>query len=241
MPDFVPRYRLVLDFALEREGKIPLAPEQCHYLYKVLRLKDGEHFIALDGKGKSWQSRLSDKQAYLLATLNESTELPAFVTLGIALPKGNGFDDLVRACTELGVNRIIPLITARTLNQAGSNKLERWRKIATEAIEQSQRQVIPIIELPTPLSEALTNPEHLDTSRYICVTRRSGNHLLEELSKQVHKNITLAIGPEGGWTESEIEMALGSGYQPVSLGKTILRTITAPIVAMSIISAHLSR
>ncbi|MBR8832240.1 MAG: Ribosomal RNA small subunit methyltransferase E [Chroococcopsis gigantea SAG 12.99] len=233
-------YRLVLDFDQAIEQKIPLTSEQCHYLQRVLRLKDGDRFIALDGRGQCWETRISDRYAHLLTPLEEFRELPVYINLQIALPKGNGFDDLVRACTELGVSRITPLITQRTLNHPGSNKVERWRKIATEAVEQSERQIIPIIEQPVLFSSVLTNLKDLETDRYICVTRRSGEHLLHKLHKGIGKTVIVAIGPEGGWTENELEMAFSCHYQPVSLGKTILRTITAPVVVMSIISAYLN-
>jgi 16S rRNA (uracil1498-N3)-methyltransferase len=154
----------------------------------------------------------------------------------VAIPK-NGFDDIVRAATELGVYRIIPLLTERGLVNPSPQKIDRWRKIAREAVEQSERQIIPIIEEPQPFLAILKRGANPGTTCYIGVTRRTVDRLLSQL--QTSTEITIAIGPEGGWTETEIEQAIAADFLPVSLGKRILRTITAPLVALAIINAYL--
>ena len=156
----------------------------------------------------------------------------------MALPKGNGFDDVVRACTELGVANIVPVLSDRTLLNPSPQKLERWRRIAIEATEQSERTIIPTILEPTSFKAALSL--FTTEQKYICEGRGNNPHLLSYLqhqSKITNNQIIIAIGPEGGWTETELELAIASGYQPVSLGKRILRAITAPTVALSLISA----
>lgn len=232
-------YRLTIEPTQHQDDRIVLTPQQQHYLKRVLRLKDNDRFIAMDGRGQSWMARLEGSIARFLELIEESTELPVSVSLMIALPKGNGFDDIVRGCTELGVTKLIPIITQRTLSDPSPQKLERWRKIATEAAEQSERQYIPILEKPLSLTEALTKVDDLETTCYICVTRREVNHLLQVLQTPRLKNILIAIGPEGGWTTEEIDLALSVGFVPVSLGSRILRTITAPLVALSIVAAVL--
>jgi 16S rRNA (uracil1498-N3)-methyltransferase len=154
----------------------------------------------------------------------------------VAIPK-NGFDDIVRAATELGVYRIIPLLTERSLVNPSPQKIDRWRKIVREAVEQSERQIIPIIEEPQPFLAILNRGVSPGTTCYIGVTRRTVASLLSQL--QTSTEITIAIGPEGGWTEAEIEQAIAADFLPVSLGKRILRTITAPLVALAIINAYL--
>lgn len=164
----------------------------------------------------------------------------------MALPKGNAFDDVVRQVTELGASCIAPVISDRTLLNPSSQKLERWRRIAQEATEQSERQLVPTIQQPISFQEYLASLSTLDVSRslhYLCVTRRTAPHLLNCL-QNLHFpilpiSLTLAIGPEGGWTEAEVEQAIAAGYQPVSLGSRILRTVTAPVVALSLIAAVL--
>ena len=229
-------FRLLLDFNTLENGLIALTPEQSHYLKKVVRLKSHDHFIALNGQGQAWLAKIIDNSAYLLEAINETSELPVQVNLMVAIPK-NGFDDIVRAATELGVYRIIPLLTERGLVNPSPQKIDRWRKIAREAVEQSERQIIPIIEEPQPFLAILNRGANPGTTCYIGVTRRTVAPLLSQL--QTSTEITMAIGPEGGWTEAEIEQAIAADFLPVSLGKRILRTITAPLVALAIINAYL--
>ncbi|MFN7254517.1 MAG: 16S rRNA (uracil(1498)-N(3))-methyltransferase [Microcystis sp.] len=229
-------YRLLLDFNTLENGLIVLTPEQSHYLKKVVRLKSHDHFIALNGQGQAWLAEIIDNSAHLLEAINETSELPVQVNLMVAIPK-NGFDDIVRAATELGVYRIIPLLTERGLVNPSPQKIDRWRKIAREAVEQSERQIIPIIEEPQPFLAILKRGVSPGTTCYIGVTRRTVDRLLSQL--QTSTEITIAIGPEGGWTETEIEQAIAADFLPVSLGKRILRTITAPLVALAIINAYL--
>lgn len=98
-------------------GEISLTKEQQHYLARVLRLREGDRFIAMDGKGKWWLTQLLGEQGQVLEALVVETELPVSITLMVALPKGSGFDEVVRCCTELGVTTIAPVLSDRTLLQ----------------------------------------------------------------------------------------------------------------------------
>jgi 16S rRNA (uracil1498-N3)-methyltransferase len=222
---------------------IVLTPEQLHYLVRVLRSRDGDKFIAMDGMGKWWLAQLAGEQAQILQQLTVETELPVAVTLIVALPKGNGFDDVLRICTELGVATILPVLSDRTLLNPSPQKLERWQRIAQEAAEQCERAYVPTILEPVAFRTALPLIE--GKQKYICEGRNNYPHLLNCLRQALITNdqgqmtISIAIGPEGGWTETEIEQAINSGYQPVSLGKRILRAISAPIVALSILAGEL--
>lgn len=234
-------YRLVLDFHPLENDTIALTGEQQHYLKKVLRLKPNDRFIALDGKGQSRLAEILDNRARLLEPIAESNELPVAVTLMVAIPK-NGFEDIVRGSTELGVTRIVPLLTRRGVVTPSAGKLDRWRKIATEAVEQSERQIVPTIEEPRPFLEALEILEKRSkpqTNLYICVTRRKVDSLTGRLRDREPTEIAIAIGPEGGWTDEEIERAIAANFTAVSLGKRVFRTITAPLVALSQINAYL--
>lgn len=221
-----------------QQQQITLTPEQRHYLCRVLRLQDGDHFIAMDGMGKWWMAQLAGTQANILHTLSVETELTIEITLLVALPKGNAFDEIVRICTELGVSCIVPLVSDRTLLNPSPQKLERWRRIAKEAAEQSERAIVPVILEPIAFSCAITSTTA--THRYICEARGSYPHLkavLDKISPSPTFEIAIATGPEGGWTEKEIESAIAAGFQPVSLGRRILRAVTAPIVALSLITS----
>ncbi|MEA5533479.1 16S rRNA (uracil(1498)-N(3))-methyltransferase [Crocosphaera sp. XPORK-15E] len=234
-------YRIVITPTQDQGGVIHLNPEQRHYLKNVLRLKDKNNFIAIDGTGKTYLAKLIGDNAQIIENLKESTELPIPITLMISLPKGNGFDDIIRSCTELGVNTFIPVISQRTLLKPSSHKLERWRKIATEATEQSERQIVPQIFDPVSFSEVLINVDKTNSDCYICVTRRKAAHLLTYLSNSCTAPITIATGCEGGWTEQEVNEAIAAGFVPVSLGSRILRGITAPIVALSLVTSFVEK
>ncbi len=233
-----------------QQGQILLTQEQQHYLGRVLRLGAGDRFIAMDGLGKWWLAQLEGDQAQILEALVVQTELSASITLMVALPKGNGFDEVVRCCTELGVSVIAPVVSDRTLLNPSPQKLERWRRIAQEAAEQSERAFVPEILEPVAFGTSLSSVVHYSSSvnnqQYICVARGNSPHLRNCLhnkgystNDQGKRTIIIAIGPEGGWTPKEVECAVEAGFQPVSLGRRILRAVTAPIVALSIVAAEL--
>lgn len=231
-------YRLVIEQSQKKEDQISLSPEQKHYLQRVLRLKSGDRFIVMDGKGSSWLAELITTGGKIIEPVVCNTELPINVTLMVALPKGSGFEEIVRCGTELGVNQFMPVISERTLLKPQENKLQRWRKIAIEAAEQSERQFVPHICAPVAFNQAITEIYNLTSYCYVAVTRSAVPSLWTKIENISHAHhILIATGPEGGWTDLEIEKAIANGFQPVSLGKRILRAVTAPIMAMSIIAA----
>ncbi len=128
----------------------------------------------------------------------------------------------------------MPVLSDRTLLHPSPQKLERWRRIATEAAEQSERAFVPTILEPVTFSSALIN--NGANHSYICEARGDYPHLNKAIKSDTSE-IIIATGPEGGWTAREIESAIAAGFQPVSLGRRILRAVTAPVVALSLISA----
>jgi 16S rRNA (uracil1498-N3)-methyltransferase len=234
--------RLVIASEQLQGRQVNLTHEQQHYLNRVLRLQAGDRFIAMNGKGQWWLAELElPPSARLLESLSISTELPIPVTLMVAPAKGSDFDQVVRCTTELGINYLVPLLSERTLLKPSAQKCLRWRRIATEAAEQSCRQVIPEILDPMSLSVALRwSQERFEAAtQYICVTDSTAPGLLGNLAPA--QGITLMTGPEGGWTAVEQAQAILAGYQPVSLGQRILRAATAPVTALSVIAAHLEQ
>jgi 16S rRNA (uracil1498-N3)-methyltransferase len=259
--------RLVVDPAQISGALLRLEAAQQHYLTRVLRLRAGDRFWALDGRGAVWEAVLqADLGLAELATVSPLSEgelrldlgLPV-VTLLAAVPK-QGFEEVIRQGTELGVRRIVPLLTARTVMQPGGAKLDRWQRIAQEAAEQCEQLQVPEVAAPLAWGQALETI--VAESRYIGVTHRAAPLLLHQLqaldpsvgasrgpspdlspdlspdpspSLLPSRSIAIAIGPEGGWTETEVEQAIAAGYLPVSLGPYILRAVTAPIVALSLI------
>lgn len=224
-----------------QDNQIVLTTEQHHYLTHVIRLRTDDEFEAIDGTGACYLAAITPTGAQIIRiAIPLSSELFQPIILICALPKGNNFDDLVRACTELGVTTILPAISDRTLLNPSPQKLQRWRKIAQEAAEQSERLTVPTIEEPQALKTifgGLINP----ACRYLCEARGEHPHLLTSLqsTELTGLPIIIAIGPEGGWTDGEIDLAIQHDFQLVSLGARILRTITAPIVALSIIAGSI--
>lgn len=232
--------RLIITAAQRFGQRIQLTESQQHYLYRVLRLRSGDRFIAMDGEGQWWLAVLQADNAIaeVLEAIPVETELPVAITLLMALPK-SGMDDVVRQATESGVQRIVPILSQRTVLNPSSQKLERWQRIAQEAAEQSERQFIPEILPPSSWADALQSWNHTLGPCYLCEARGNHPHLLTCLlfPQSTPTCLTLAIGPEGGWTDSEIAAAIAVGYQPVSLGTRILRAVTAPVVALSLLAA----
>ncbi|TAG97196.1 MAG: 16S rRNA (uracil(1498)-N(3))-methyltransferase [Oscillatoriales cyanobacterium] len=260
--------RLAVNPAQICDRTINLTPEQQHYLCRVLRLNQGDKFIAMDGRGHWWLAVLEAQETGLIASITEeitvNKELAVEVTLMAALPKGNGFDEVVRQATELGVASILPVTSDRTLLKPSGQKVDRWKRIAAEAAEQSERQFVPTILEPISFDFAVKDCGQ--KYRYICVARGDNRHLWDCLigleppqpplvsGEQEFDppfvgavppcpppggelSIVIAIGPEGGWTDAEVKRAIEFGFEPVSLGSRILRAVTAPIVALSLIGA----
>ncbi|TAE94509.1 MAG: 16S rRNA (uracil(1498)-N(3))-methyltransferase [Oscillatoriales cyanobacterium] len=289
--------RLAVTAAQICANKIDLTKEQQHYLNRVLRLQAGDRFIAMDGCGHWWSAILEVQETGLFASITEeiavNRELPVAVTLMAALPKGNAFDEVVRQATELGVANIVPVTSDRTLLKPSPQKVDRWRRIAAEAAEQSERQIVPAV--CEPVSFDLAVKDCRQKHRFICVARGDNRYLWdclsgleppqppllrggqepeeshglagleppfvgagtgapplqrgeqepEELSTVISRfdppqpplrrgeeeleSIAIAVGPEGGWTDGEVERAIEFGFEPVSLGRRILRAVTAPI------------
>jgi 16S rRNA (uracil1498-N3)-methyltransferase len=233
--------RLIVQPDQIQDNHLTLTADQQHYLYRVLRLAAADRFMALDGQGQQWVATLGENPGFAhLDPLAAVAPVLPTVTLAIALPKGSGFDDVVRQTTELGVATLQPLITQRTLHQPNPKKLERWQRIAAEATEQCERPNLPNLQPPATWADYLR--QNLPPQRWICLARGESHPLLTVAqASDPNLDTVIATGPEGGWTEAEITAALAAGFQPVSLGPTILRAVTAPMVALTLALAGLSR
>lgn len=242
--------RLAIDPQQLFPPNLKLTEEQQHYLQRVLRLKSGAEFLALPGDGSVWRCRLREGDvAEAIEQQLVTNELPIEVTLGLALPKGNAFDEVVRQVTELGVRHIVPLISERTLLKPSPNKVDRWQKIAIEAAEQSERGVIPTVHQPIEFRQYLLSlkadptPEPaIAIPKMMCWGRGDSPHLAAILpGLKAYSSLILLIGPEGGWSDREVEAAIAAEFQTVSLGKRILRAVTAPVAAMVIVGATMEQ
>ena len=229
--------RFVIESHQKQGESIQLTEAQTHYLRRVLRLSEGDRAIALTGTGMAWIVELTPDQAKIIAPIAMNTELTVNVTLLISLPK-QGFDEIVRCCTELGVTTMVPVLSERTVLNPSANKLTRWQRIAAEASEQSERAIVPKIQPPIAFTQALG--EYSGYQGYCCTARHDVPLFWDCFPSQLDTNqpLIIATGCEGGWTDLELLQAQQAQFQLVSFEKRILRAVTAPIAVMSLVAAY---
>ena len=219
--------------------QVIIADNQAKHL-SVLRVKTGESITVFDGLGYKYDCKILqiNKKNFIAEKLSKapySAESPLSITLAQGIAKGEKMDFIIQKATELGVSRIIPLITERS-QVRHTAKIERWRKIALSAAQQSCRGIVPEINEPVSL-EVFLEVRHIGIIFY---EDEPGKHLKQTLKEfKNSKEITLLIGPEGGFSKGEVSAAVEKGFLEASLGPRILRTETAAINAISIIQYEL--
>jgi 16S rRNA (uracil1498-N3)-methyltransferase len=233
-------------FNVHRES-VTLASDEARYLREVLRLKVGDEVYVFNGEGKEFQCRIEESRRDT-ATLKVIAEVaparpesPLELTLAIALLKGEKFDLVVQKATELGVTRIVPVVSKladirlRDTSDA-AKRVSRWQRIALEAAKQSGRAVVPVVENPVAF-ESLVG--ETDSAWAIMFSERDGQPLAEVLveSSSNPASLTALVGSEGGWTDQEITMARERGWRIVTLGGRTLRAETAAI-AVAVLLQH---
>lgn len=231
-----------------RSYTVLLYGEEHHHLSKVARIKPKEKVWLFDEHGTNYLARVEEieKDRTRLSILEEKgkEEPRTKITLAQSLIKSKKMDLILQKATELGLTTFIPVIADRSIvkiEEKIKTRLERWKKISQEATKQCGRSVIPTILSPQHLRKVL---EERNEERKLFLCENRGNYLknilLQELDrrgrdKQPFSVIVLA-GPEGGWTAEEENLILGHGYEAVSLGKYILKSETASISSLAMIS-----
>lgn len=220
--------------------------EQAAHLVRVLRAQAGMEFDIVAGD-RVWRGVIAgisgDAVRFnLLAEVEADPALP--ITLLLSVFKFDRMEWAIEKATELGIERIVPMIARRSekhLVQAAPNRVERWRRIARESAQQSRRSDVPIIEDVLPLKAALRRQE--GPARLLLAEQErsiSLRHALTEILSEAGDNapkVFLAVGPEGGWTAEEEALFGAEGWKPVSLGPRILRAETAAITGMAVAGA----
>ncbi|MEE1393558.1 MAG: 16S rRNA (uracil(1498)-N(3))-methyltransferase [Negativibacillus sp.] len=225
---------------ISAEGGI-ISGDDAKHISRVLRMKVGEALTACDTKGYDYDcliESLSDREVSLrvLEVRPSQSEPDVRVILYQAMPKGDKLELIIQKAVELGVDSITPVMTRRCVSKPDSKsmakKLERYNRIALEAAKQSGRgkvpQVCPMLDLPQALDEMA------QTSCPI-LFYENATAPAKQVIDGAGKEIAVLIGSEGGFDESEVELAIQKGCQVLSLGKRILRCETAPLAALSII------
>ena len=237
-------HRFFVPTSCINDNEVVFEKEQAHQMRSVLRLRPGQRVVALDNAGSEYEVELTvlekDEAAGTITAKRRAAGEPrVHITLFQAMLARDKFELVLQKCTEVGAVRVVPVITERTIARSSTikeNKLTRWRQIVTEAAEQSRRGLIPRLDKPQSLQQVFEELSEFDLSLIACVDERKAS-LGETLvsGNEPPANIALLIGPEGGFAESEIELAHQRGAASFGLGPRILRTETAAVVATSLI------
>lgn len=205
--------------------EVALSQDDDHHLRTVLRLRRGDRVVLGDGRGRLWPGEIADEGTVVATGQPSRSDLrrPALHVLQ-ALPKGRKLDEIVRMLVELGVERITPVSSTRTVRELDDRKRERelgrWRSIARAAASQARRAWLATVDPLEELGAALGRVEggvvpHVGAQAGLAAA--AGD--LRDLA-----TVAVAIGPEGGWTDGEVARLHDAGLTPVTLGDTVLRT-----------------
>ena len=211
--------------------------ETAYHLGRVLRAQPGQLYELSDGQCM-WLARIEqvgrDRVEFALVEALPAHQPAVEVTLLLSVVKFDSFEWALEKATELGVTAIVPIAAARSdkaLLSAASKRAQRWQKLVVEAAQQSRRVRVPVLEAVRLPDDALSDERA--GLRLLFSERADAPPLRAVLSGAAGTAATLAIGPEGGWTDRELEVARQAGFREASLGKLILRTETAVIAALA--------
>ncbi|MCR5331670.1 MAG: 16S rRNA (uracil(1498)-N(3))-methyltransferase [Lachnospiraceae bacterium] len=232
------------------EDHIVLEGADVNHIRNVLRMRDGEELIICDGEGTDHFCRIRGNDgkkliADILKTCGSAAESPAKIVLFQGMPKKDKLELIIQKAVELGASEIIPVMTKRVIVKAGSDekesrKLERWQSIARSAAEQSGRGIIPKVLETVDFEEALKIAGELEFNLIPYENADNSDSGMDHSRALIRslngrKSIGIFIGPEGGFEPEEVQRAVDSGFETISLGKRILRTETAGLAMLAVI------
>ncbi len=253
-------YHFFTDRSRIRDGMVHITGNDVNHIRNVLRMKKGELIVvscgdeweytcrifSLSGESPSGRERNDDREDEILAEIVDAQkpgkELPSKIYLFQCLPKSDKMELIIQKAVELGVYRVIPVSSGRTIVRLDKKKAEkktaRWNAIAESAAKQSGRMIIPAVLPVMRFRDALSyaEQEQIDV-RFIPYEMAEDMNVTRRLFSEIGrgKSIAIMIGPEGGFEEAEVEEARGKGFTSISLGKRILRTETAGMTVLSIL------
>lgn len=230
--------RIFVDQVLTSGAELTLEAGASNHVLRVMRLKPGAELIVFNGQKGEFAAELTAVQrnhaiVMLRDFVEKSIESPIKIHLLQGISKGDRMDYVMQKAVELGVYQITPVLTERCNVKLSSErmhkKLQHWQQIVISACEQCGRDYIPQVLIPVALEKAL--PEQIGTK--LVLAHRADN-TLTGIEEPV-ENITILIGPEGGLTDAEVDLAQQSEFMPIKLGPRILRTETAALAAITAI------
>lgn len=218
-----------------------IAGEDGKHIAKSLRMKVGEHLTLCNGQGVDFHciiSSIENDQVTVRVQSSAPTisEPTVAVTLYQGLPKSDKMDSVVQKSVEMGVTRIVPVLTSRCVSRPDEKstlkKVERWQKIAIEAAKQSGRGILPTVAPVMSFSTAMRQAAKQSTVLFFY---EGGGDSLHQLVDKQCTSYSIFIGPEGGFAKEEVTLAMEQGAKKATLGPRILRTETAPVAALAAI------
>ncbi|MEK6677289.1 MAG: RsmE family RNA methyltransferase [Planctomycetota bacterium] len=222
-------------------GLVELPREESHHVLSVLRASPGDEVELFDGRGAVATGVLTHVQRKVVQVQVPSVarvpfDSPFQITLAVAMPKLHRQGFLVEKCTELGVAALWPITSKRSVTRPSDGALEKWSRRAVESCKQSRRAWIPTIIAAQGIEVALQQASDFDA---IVFTQRQAEAIWADFLTAQEKNsrIFVAVGPEGGWTENELDYAKSKGALLTSLAPAILRTETAAIAVCAVAAA----
>jgi 16S rRNA (uracil1498-N3)-methyltransferase len=258
-------HRFYVDGCSEADKQIKITGEDVNHIMNVLRLGVNDEITVSDGSSRDFQCRITqcntDGEPFILANIidifDNNSELPADIYLFQGVPKGDKLELIIQKCVELGVYSIVPVMMERTIvkldDKKKEKKIARYNAISESAAKQSRRGIIPKVMPYMSMNEAISFAESqmdyilfpyefaegMDGSR--AIIDQLVNDIVDGDSKDGKKSIAIFIGPEGGFADSEAKQLEDIGAKTMSLGHRILRTETAGMTVMSILSFMLDR
>ena len=231
--------KLFLEITLQQNTSISVSGEKAHYLSTVLRRRPGDTIIITDSSGSSFSARIRTSSRNLItfdvgAPILIETESPLEIILIQGLLKGEKMDLVVQKATELGVNKIMPVITERCQVRE-TRKLSRWQKIAEEASRQCGRSKVPAVSEPDTFAAVIAQGVPAGGSGMIFWEQGGASFSSSLAACKKGRQISLCTGPEGGFSGNEVRTASEHDFVIVSLGNRTLRAETAAIAAVSIV------
>jgi len=235
-----------------QSGRVTITGQDHIHLARVLRARAGDLVIVLDGAGNAYQAALTTVgKTESIADIKERIKPPPepaiLITVAQALGKSEKFETVVQHGTEAGASRFIPILADRSVFEIPKDRIEtrlaRWRAIAKGAAEQSFRARIPDVAVPARLADLFLNASPSNAVTLMLHTSAPCVSLREALNRMTSapQQVTICVGPEGGWSTSEVDHASRHGIEQISLGPHVLRTETAALVAISQLLYHFTR
>lgn len=221
--------------------------DQIHHIKDVIRLAEGEESTGFDEKGCEYRCRIvSVSPERIVFSVKErkaaDTSKTVYIAVACAIPKHSKIDDCIDKLTQLGVDRIIPLMTERVIVRMDRDKmrerLARWKSIALAATKQCQRNIVPVVDPVTEIQYLIESSKEFD-GRFIPTLPGDRRDLKDVLRDKKFRKVLILIGPEGDFTPEETDAALAAGFVPVSFGDFVFRVETAAVFAASVLHYEL--